>query len=259
MNFSPQSVNQIKCVQINLQRSKISTANLVKLIDEYNIDLMLVREPYVFNGKVCGFSLNYRVIQCENGEKPKTAIIVVNKALQAINITYFARGYAALAKIKFISNDILFISMYCSPTSDINNELNFISNAINTINPQNLIDSNAHSENWFSCSDDTRGETLNQFISSENLIIHNNNENTPTFYTIRNETIYQSAIDLTLTNLNASTLISEWKLSLRESLSDHRLISFELNVKREPIKFKNTLKFNTKTADWIRFEELART
>jgi hypothetical protein len=90
------------------------------------------------------------------------------------------------------------------------------------------------------------------------LIIHKNNENTPTFYTIRNETICQSARDLTLTNLNASTLINEWKLSLKESLSDHRLISFELNVKREPIKFKNTLKFNTKTADWIRFEELTR-
>jgi hypothetical protein len=58
--------------------------------------------------------------------------------------------------------------MYCSPFSDINEELNHIQNSLNALKPENLIiamDSNAHSRVWFSDRDDNRGNTLNDFIT----------------------------------------------------------------------------------------------
>jgi hypothetical protein len=53
MNNSNNS--SINCTQINLQRSKTSTANLLKTIEEYNIDIVIAQEPHVINGKVIGF------------------------------------------------------------------------------------------------------------------------------------------------------------------------------------------------------------
>ncbi len=68
--------------------------------------------------------------------------------------------------------------------------------AINTLKPTYYVictDSNAHSSVWFG-----RGETILDFISQNNLIIANTNENEPTFRSTNGE----SSIDLTLHNLS---------------------------------------------------------
>jgi hypothetical protein len=67
MNNSNSSIN---CIQINLQRSKTSTANLLKTIEEYNIDIVIAQEPHVINGKVIGFPLNYSVLYDQNSTHP---------------------------------------------------------------------------------------------------------------------------------------------------------------------------------------------
>jgi hypothetical protein len=80
------SDNNIKCIQINLQKSKTSTANLCKTIDDNNIDICVVQEPYVILGKVVGFPLNYKILYCQNSDQPKSAIIIVNKSIQTVFI-----------------------------------------------------------------------------------------------------------------------------------------------------------------------------
>jgi hypothetical protein len=53
--------NSINCIQINLQRSKSSTAQLIKVIEDQSIDIILAQELYDIRGKVCGFPLKYKV------------------------------------------------------------------------------------------------------------------------------------------------------------------------------------------------------
>ncbi len=75
------------------------------------------------------------------------------------------------------SQSILLVSAYFTPARDINEDLSQLQNALLKINNQNLIivmDSNAHSINWYDLRDDTRGKALNEFISQNNYIIHNN-------------------------------------------------------------------------------------
>lgn len=251
--------NNIKCIQINLQRSKHATANLIKIIKEQAIDLVLIQEPYVIGQKVCGFPLNYKTIFCDTGEKPKTAIIIVNNNLQGIKISSFTTHYSTFVSIQFKSNSIIFNSTYCSPANDIKSELNQLNKFIEQLNARNIvisIDSNAHSQVWFNSFDDSRGEVLKDFLAQNNLVILNDDEYTATFHTIRNDRIYESKIDLTLCTLTASPLIKNWKVLSEESLSDHRLIYFEISDSLQSVKFKTTFKFNTKRADWDQFDEL---
>jgi hypothetical protein len=84
--------NQVlNCVQINLQRSKNSTAILSKYIIDNKIDIVFIQEPYVIKNKVCGFPLNYRIFHTISGDKPKSAIVFTNYQIQVIHLQTFKR------------------------------------------------------------------------------------------------------------------------------------------------------------------------
>jgi ribonuclease HI len=247
------SENIINCLQINLQRSKHSTAHLAKYIEEKQIDIIFIQEPYVIKGKVCGFPLKFRLFYCENCDRPKSAIAIANDSIQAIAINTFTNTFSTIINVKFKLKVISLISIYCSPFECLATELSHIKTAINSLKPQNLIisaDSNANSRVWFSKSDDSRGDLFNDFIAENNLLLLNNNENIATYHTTRGE----SFIDLTLTNVNCVSLIKNWEVLEIDSLSDHRFISFTIAGNCEEINYKSTKKYNTKLANWADFE-----
>ena len=70
-------------------------------------------------------------------------------------------------------------------------------------------DSNAHHSIWNSVTTDTRGETLVDFISSNNIILLNQGDKA-TFCPNDNRNI-QSHIDLTLSSINFGKLIKNGK------------------------------------------------
>jgi len=243
--------NHINCLQINLQRSKSSTAQLNKVIEDQNFDIIFAQEPYVIRGKVCGFPLRYKVFHA-NCDTPKTAIIVTKPALQIISIETFAKAFSTIVYSQFNNKTFALISLYCSPLSDIDQELSHIQNSLNTLKPKNLIiamDSNAHSRVWFNDRDDERGNILNDFIAQNNLLILNNNETIPSYHTTRGE----SFIDITLININSAPLVKDWAVLETESLSDHRYLKFTISDSSPNINFKSTIKYNTKKANWDSF------
>ena len=49
----------IKCLQINLQRSRAASANLTKIVTEDEIDIIFIQEPYTIQAKVIGIPSKY--------------------------------------------------------------------------------------------------------------------------------------------------------------------------------------------------------
>jgi hypothetical protein len=48
----------IKCLQINLQRSRAATANLTKIFTDDEIDIIFIQDPYTVQAKVMGITKN---------------------------------------------------------------------------------------------------------------------------------------------------------------------------------------------------------
>jgi hypothetical protein len=115
------------------------------------------------------------------------------------------------------------------------------------------MDSNAKSRVWYSDTNDSRGESLNDFIAQHNLILLNDNEFINTFHTTRGE----SSIDMTLITLNLANFVHNWRVLETESMSDHRYIRFDISVNIQQIKYKNTYEYNTKNADFTNFNNSA--
>jgi ribonuclease HI len=222
-------------------------------MEDNNIDIALTQEPYYRKEKVCGFPIGFRVYQAVD-DTPKTAIIIKNPNIQVISIETFTNSYSTFIQINNSKEKMLLISLYCSPKTNLETELKHIEEALKVLKINNYLiaaDSNSHSKQWFSKNEDRRGQIMNDFIDTNNLIILNENEEIPTFYTIRG----QSSIDLTISSLINSTIIKNWKILLEESLSDHRYITFDIAFKTDEILYNITKKYKTKNICWELFDE----
>ena len=85
---NPQSIikDQLKslsCFQINVQHSRAATSNLMQLIEEANIYLTYIQEPYTINNKIVGIPKRFRTYTCGNGRN-RAAVVANNKELDII-------------------------------------------------------------------------------------------------------------------------------------------------------------------------------
>jgi hypothetical protein len=259
MTISYNSINtsvtenlNINCLQINLQRSKAATAHLNQQIVDKKYDIVFIQEPYVIKSRVCGFPISYKLFYKES-ETIKTTICVTNKKINVLFIESFSNQYSTAVKFEFMDKTLFGFSLYCSPLQRIETELNHIKEVILVLKPEYLIictDSNAKSKVWFNNRDDDRGNQLIQFLSELNLIVLNDDPNSPTFQTNRG----QSFIDLTIIGVNCSQIVNNWKVCEEESLSDHKYTEFKIEDSPQAIHYKNTKKYFIKDENWPKCE-----
>ncbi len=243
----------LKCIQINLMRSKTATSALSKIIEDMSIDIILVQEPYVVNNRVAGIPMPYEVICCDINQKPKTVIIIINRNIRYVKVDSFTNAVLNHTIIEFNNQKIYVFNAYCAQNEDIKRQLKVIETAIQKFDSKSVLvsmDSNSHSNVWFDKNCDKRAEEVLDFVSNNDLIILNNNENKPTFDNIRS----QSSIDLTMCSNNLINTVKNWSILDIDSMSDHNYIYFELNHSLSKSVFTSTLIYNTLKADWNEFE-----
>ncbi|GFY56131.1 hypothetical protein TNIN_98011 [Trichonephila inaurata madagascariensis] len=88
--------DHLNFVQINLHKSKKATQQLILNLENDNVDVALIQEPYCFRGKFPGFSNTYKIFYDTTSEVIKAAVIVRNMAttvfpVQGIVITILQR------------------------------------------------------------------------------------------------------------------------------------------------------------------------
>ena len=67
----------IRCMQINLQHSRVATDNLMTLIKQDHTDIVFVQEPYLLQNKTAGIRTHRAYISTEH--RSRAAIIITNK------------------------------------------------------------------------------------------------------------------------------------------------------------------------------------
>ena len=66
---------QTKCMQINLQHSWNATNKLMRIVEEDNIDLILIQEPYTIRKRVMGILKNSRGHSIQSGLNLPTIMV----------------------------------------------------------------------------------------------------------------------------------------------------------------------------------------
>lgn len=242
-------MEELKCIQINLQHSKSATAALHKLLSNSKYDIAFVQEPYTYKNEVCGLNLCnshvFRIQPCPDG--PVRALAVVKKNLNCWLVNQLSsRDVTAVASRVTLNNKVctvLLVSLYLPfdnktvpPTKELEAVVDYC-----THNKYPLIigcDSNSHHTSWGSTDVNKRGQSLLGYLLSKNLEVLNVGSK-PTFHNSKREEV----LDLTICNQSISNNIANWQVLDEASFSDHNYISFEitntalvLNKHRNPKK-----------------------
>jgi hypothetical protein len=78
---------QVKCIQINLQHSRLATDNLLEIIEEDSTDILCIQEPYTIQNKIVGLSKKYKIFT--SGEGRNRGAIVVNQVDTLLRQYYY--------------------------------------------------------------------------------------------------------------------------------------------------------------------------
>ena len=216
----------IKCIQINLHHSKAATANLMQIIQQNNIDIALIQEPYNINNQVAGISKQYRVFTSGNGRK-RAAIILACKYIDALLLSQLSDEDAVVLEIRLKQIRFYAASIYMDITEDINLDMRKIDNMIIFTKGLGMLlamDSNARSSMWHDVLTNARGKQLEEFISANNLYLINEDSSSTTYESSRGK----SNIDLTVTNSHLVSEVQQWEITQEESCSDHRIITYSI-------------------------------
>ena len=110
--------NSIRCMQINLQQSRVATDNLMNLIQQDHIDIVFVQEPYLFQNKTAGITRTHRIyISDEN--KSRAAIIIANDSIDAVLIKQLCDRDNVVLELRYKSTRTLAASIYLDILEDI--------------------------------------------------------------------------------------------------------------------------------------------
>jgi hypothetical protein len=111
------------------------------------------------------------------------------------------------------------------------------------------IDSNCHSDVWGSSNTNVHGLLLEEVLFEHKLCVLNEGSD-PTFQT----SLAATCIDNTVASPVLASLVFDWAVQTEKHLSDHYLITANLNVKPDlmPIHFG----WHLKKADWPEFQRV---
>ena len=243
----------IKCLQLNLQHSRVATANLTQIILHYNIDVAFVQEPYTILNKVAGFPKGFKIFT-RGSDRKRSAIIVNNKDIDVIAITQASHEDAILSEFRYEGIKFYGASLYFPIDRDIKRDLETIEEIIRLTKGEGLllaIDSNARSKIWSDTYTNARGRALEEYIITRDLLIMNEDSDVPTFESSRG----RSWIDLTLCNSTQAQKIGGWSCGEEVSCSDHNIIFFEIEswANGSNTKQYNAKRYNTKADRWGTF------
>jgi hypothetical protein len=217
--------SKLRCIQINLRHSISATLHLIKLMNDLDIDVALIQEPYanknIFNNNVIHlpyFPEIYTINHNLNTDHAYGAAIVTKKVHLAKSITSPSSNYCAGINLTKYNSLSLF-SIYCRPTQPLDTILKPLEAHKDLNNTIFCLDSNAKNKMWNSSNTDKKGSELENFIEQNNLNVINKPKSKLTYVPK-----HTSMIDVTIAGDKLK--LKSWEYLKDDSLSDHPLHLF---------------------------------
>ncbi len=216
--------NGLKIIQLNMNKSRGCMMELRR----QQFDIGLVQEPNLTRGRMNLIPPTHRSFY----KGKARAAVIINNSLDYWPVESLSSTDLAVVALETSSGVNLFCSAYLDILKDpVMEELDKL---IDYCNARKIaltigMDANAHSTMWGCPNSNRRGEALEDWFLTKELYVHNVGS-IPTFVPAREVT--QTIIDLTVTNYWALQNIGGWRVVEEDMLSDHRMITFTGNNRR---------------------------
>jgi len=158
--------SHIRCMQINLQHSRVATANLRQITEKESTDILCIQDPYIIQNKVVGIPNKFRTYTIAETQS-RAAIVVTNNHIDVLLLKQHTDVDAVVAEITVDGVKLILVSMYFDIGRQIEVDLSKIEAVLQHANGAGVllaIDSNARSASWHDSTTNTRGRTLDKYL-----------------------------------------------------------------------------------------------
>ncbi|CAL7932908.1 unnamed protein product [Xylocopa violacea] len=235
---------------------------IARLMEQQNIDILLMQEPYNPGGKHIG--LNSSSIIITGGKQNcavQASIAIKRNRLTVLKVAHLSNEHCICIETTSELGRIYFVNMYFQYSHDIDSYLEQLQKILTNLKGEKVIiaaDANAKSPLWHSNITDERGEKLEQLIARNNLIVSNEPGNPPTY----SSPTGTSNIDVTLITYPAARLMETWTVQENWTSSDHNAIVYSLTkdiIKDSTATITKTPRFRTSKINWETFRNTLTT
>ncbi|CAH2083774.1 unnamed protein product [Euphydryas editha] len=215
-------------LQANLHQQ---TFQLRRWLEVNSTALVLIQEPWVRQGRICGLpNTRGKLIQFTGPESSRSCIFITNNLLAQPLTEFCSRDICAITLLDTTTHQpkMVVASVYMpDEDSPPHEELAKLLSHCESANLELLVatDCNGYHPLWGMQFRNERGRQLVEYLFPSNLNILNVGSE-PTFVTRRCKTI----VDITLATEGVSNIISIWHVSREASCSDNRWIRFNIEV-----------------------------
>ena len=257
------AVNEVRMLQLNCQKGYAVMSDLCEILVNERVDVCMLQEPYVMEGRVRGLVSGMRVFVSENG---KAAVAVCSDAYECLELERMAGESGVCVWIKGEFGEMYVVSMYCVWGDDINPYIQCLDRLFEQLHDCNVLvgtDMNASSGLWHSKGRnwgrdrEERGRSIEEWLLTNEWSVSVLNVPSP-HYTFSGA-MGQSDIDVTLTNVCRSEWRFEWKVMSEWGISDHNpiLICMEYSVVGCQVNPPQS-KWSMKNVEWMRYIDVLR-
>ena len=113
---------ELMCAQINLQHSRVATANLMKYTADNKVDIICIQEPYIHQGRAAGIDTKYKTFTAGEARR-RAAVIITNRKVDATLITQLSDEDAITLEITNCDTTIILASMYIDRQKPLEHDL----------------------------------------------------------------------------------------------------------------------------------------
>ena len=196
----------------------------------------------------------YRTFVSGDG-RHRSAIVITNTEIDAILIKQLSDLDTLVLELIHGRSRFLAVSMYFDIEKQIDNfqRIDEIMAFAKGIGILIAMDSNSGSNAWYDTTTNARGRNLEEYLSSNQLHIMNEESERTTFNSSRGT----RNIDITPVNNQLLAKLSGWKISEEESFSDHLIIQYSVghcHHCRNELHFYGT-RYIVKEENYINFDE----
>lgn len=217
-----------------------------------DIDVACIQETHL-NPNHRFIVRGYQTFRMDRESRHKGGVVIlVRNAIPATDFQVNSNQQAEIHGVKITVDQtvITIYNLYCPPDKDLSLQLLEVPHEDCIV----LGDFNSHSTVWGYPTTNRRGEEVEDWQIEKQLVLLNDPEDPPTFFSRR--WISTSTPDLAFATDNLSSKTSR-KVQSQLAGSDHRPVKLEVNLQYKPQPAMTFPRWNYKRADWNKFSERA--
>lgn len=248
----------LSLAQINMSRCSAGMEELRHYFQNSGIDIMMIQEPYAKHG------LRWPGCKIYHGASPDEDIwtlTIVRDSIEGVvlhtrdstsNCTVISVTLSDTSKITLANSYFQYSEGIEGHLAQLDKVLEGCGNNMVII----VADANAKSPLWFNEVSDEKGRKLEEFILMYDLTVCNTEHALTTYDNTRGAI---SNIDVTLSKGLGQYTVERWNIERQSFLTDHRLVTFGIDMKRSNRITKTSLgsipkHSNIKNHDWRKFD-----